>query len=127
MAKLLDFGLVKTANKPGRTDLTQFGEIIGTPPFMSPEQAMGQNVDARTDIYSLGAVAYFMLGGSPPFVRDSVVETLNAHICDPLVPLEQIRSDIDQHLIDVVHCCLAKDPGRRFESAMDLAESLASS
>ncbi len=125
IAKLLDFGLVKVTNDPGNSGVTQDGEIIGTPAFMSPEQASGQLVDARTDIYSLGAVAYFVLCGAPPFVRCTVVETLNAHIQERLLPLNQHRADVDEGLSEVIHRCLAKDRDCRFANILELEEALA--
>ena len=124
--KLLDFGLVKISEDSSRAELTQYGEIIGTPAFMSPEQASGKVTDVRTDIYSLGAVAYFMLCGVPPLLRQSVVETLHAHIHQPYVPLDQLQDGIDSRLADVVHRCLAKDPAKRFASVAELTQALAS-
>jgi serine/threonine-protein kinase len=123
--KLLDFGLIKVTNDPYQSDLTQDGEILGTPAFMSPEQASAQPVDVRTDIYSLGTVAYFMLTGQPPFVRPTMVETLNAHIREGHVSLSQVRNDIDGRLADVVDRCLAKDPEYRFASVLEFEQSLA--
>src|SRR5262249_49166179 len=80
-AKLMDFGLVQThgLNQDG-TQLTQEGAIPGTPAYMSPEQGAGIDLDARSDLYSLGAVAYFLLTGRPPFARASAVQTLAAHL-----------------------------------------------
>src|SRR4029079_7938616 len=84
VAKLLDFGLVRThgPEQDGQqlTQLTQEGAIPGTPAYMSPEQCAGVDLDARSDLYSLGAVAYFLLTGQPPFVRGSAVQTLAAHV-----------------------------------------------
>jgi serine/threonine-protein kinase len=88
VVKLLDFGLVHRPTETGdESRLTQPGLVFGTPAYVSPEQAAPQaDVDARSDIYSMGAVAYFLLTGRPPFVRGSVVQTLAAHISEPLVP-----------------------------------------
>ncbi len=90
VVKLLDFGLVQETLLAKDADrLTQHGTIIGSPPFMSPEQAAGKSgLDARSDIYSLGAVAYYLLTGQPPFVRETAMMMLMAHAYEPVVPLE---------------------------------------
>jgi serine/threonine-protein kinase len=127
VAKLLDFGLVQetTLNKDGER-LTQHGTIIGSPPFMSPEQAAGKSkLDARSDIYSLGAVAYFLLTGQPPFVRETAMMMLMAHAYDAVVPLEKVRVDVPADLQAVVLRCLEKDPARRFPDAHSLEQALA--
>jgi eukaryotic-like serine/threonine-protein kinase len=126
VAKLLDFGLVRSEVRPGSdATLTEVGTIAGTPAYMSPEQARGDTADARSDLYSVGAVAYFLLTGQPPFVRASAVQTLAAHLGDPVVPPGQLRSgpaDVEA----VVMRCLEKDPSRRFQSAGELDRALAS-
>jgi serine/threonine-protein kinase len=127
VAKLLDFGLVQTMGlqQDGQA-LTQEGAIHGTPAYMSPEQAAGKgDLDARSDLYSLGAVAYFLLTGRPPFVRDSAVQTLAAHLGKPVVAPNRYRPDAPADLSAVVLRCLEKDPGRRFPDADELARALA--
>jgi serine/threonine-protein kinase len=126
-AKLLDFGLVRARGAAGEgEELTREGAIAGTPAYMSPEQAVGKaDVDARSDLYSLGAVAYFLLTGRPPFVRDSPVQTLAAHLAEPVVAPDRHRPDIPADLQAVVLRCLEKDPVGRFPSADDLAQALA--
>ncbi|HET6956568.1 MAG TPA: hypothetical protein VFI56_08295, partial [Vicinamibacterales bacterium] len=101
------------------------GIIFGTPAFMSPEQAAGKPLlDARSDIYSLGAVAYFLVSGQPPFVRDTIVQVLAAHLND--VPLSlRPRCSISVDLEGIVLRCMAKDPGQRFASAVELDHALA--
>src|SRR5262249_51037185 len=74
VVKLLDFGLVTSVQPQANTRLTQQGTIVGTPLYMSPEQSTGARIDARSDIYSLGAVAYFLLIGQPVFPRDSAFQ-----------------------------------------------------
>jgi serine/threonine-protein kinase len=127
VAKLLDFGLVRGHGLDSDdAKLTQQGAIAGTPAYMSPEQAAGrEDVDGRSDIYSLGAVAYFLLTGQPPFVRGSAVQTLAAHLGEPVVPPDRLRADVPADLQAVVLRCLEKEPARRFARAADLAEALA--
>ena len=94
VAKLLDFGLVAVQPMPPNGEsLSGTETITGTPAFMSPEQASGTAcVDARTDIYSLGAVAYFLLTGRPPFMHSTSVETMAAHLTEPVLSVRQSRT-----------------------------------
>jgi serine/threonine-protein kinase len=125
VAKLLDFGLVR-AHGAGAENLTQEGAVAGTPAYMSPEQADGnQDLDGRSDIYSLGALAYFLLSGQPPFVRPTPLQTLIAHMRDPAAPLDQLRADMPADLQTVVLRCLEKDPAQRFPDARSLESALA--
>src|SRR5262249_21112821 len=97
VAKLLDFGLVRSVDVGNRegTKLTKEGLILGTPDFMSPEQANGvAALDARSDLYSLGAVAYFLLAGQPPFGGQAMLKTLIAHMYQPPAPLADHRPDV---------------------------------
>jgi serine/threonine-protein kinase len=128
VVKLLDFGLVKAVGLGGGDDkLTQEGVLAGTPAYMSPEQAAGQEgLDARADIYSLGAVAYFLLAGQPPFPRGSALAAIAAHLREPVRPLAGIRTDVPADLEAVVLRCLEKDPARRFADVGGLGEALAS-
>ncbi|MGL4552388.1 MAG: serine/threonine-protein kinase, partial [Gemmataceae bacterium] len=121
VAKLLDFGLVRTGGQAGDgSTLTEVGAIAGTPAYMSPEQARGEVADARSDLYSLGAVAYFLLSGAPPFVRGSALQTMAAHLSDTAGPMPGVPAD----LAAVVSRCLEKDAGRRFQSAGELERAL---
>jgi serine/threonine-protein kinase len=127
VVKLLDFGLVRTLGAGGAEakKLTQEGLGMGTPDYVAPEQAKGgDRVDPRSDLYSLGAVAYFLLTGRPPFPADSVVEALAAHLHQQVAPLTEMRPDVPADLEAVVLGCLAKDPSERFASAEDLEEAL---
>ncbi len=113
VAKLLDFGLVRPLLSIGSADLSAAGPV-GTPAFMSPEQAMGESeVDARSDIYSLGAVAYYLLSGQPPFRERTGIATLIAQVRDPVVPLSELRAGVPADLERVVLWCLAKEPVER--------------
>jgi serine/threonine-protein kinase len=127
VAKLLDFGLARAhglGEDGGR--LTQQGTLLGTPAYMSPEQAAGrEELDARSDLYSLGAVAYFLLTGRPPFVRDSAVQTLAAHLGESVVAPGRLRGDVPEDLQAVVLRCLEKDPRRRFPDAEAVVQALA--
>jgi serine/threonine-protein kinase len=128
IAKLLDFGLVQNLRfgRLGSAKLTQEGALAGSPQFMSPEQAAGRSdLDLRTDIYSLGAVAYFILTGQLPFERDNPIQMLVAHIHEPIVPLTHLRPDIPSDVEAVALRCLAKDPAQRFPDADSLARALA--
>jgi len=126
VVKLLDFGLARIqALDPGSAGMTAPGMIFGTPAFMSPEQAAGKPLlDARSDIYSLGALAYFLVSGEPPFVRDTIVQVLAAHLNDVPLPLKP-RCSVSAELEGIVRRCLAKDPGQRFASAVELDHALA--
>jgi serine/threonine-protein kinase len=124
--KLLDFGLVREMNAADhREQLTQEGWIAGTPAYLSPEQAQGHvEVDARSDIYSLGAVAYFLLTGRPPFHHRSAMRTVAAHIYEPVVSPQTWQDALPRDLNDVVLRCLEKDPRRRFPDVSHVREAL---
>lgn len=125
VAKLLDFGLVKTTVGSDSLHLTQDGTITGSPLFMAPEQATGDGEpDARADIYSLGCVAYFMLTGRPPFEGDKALKVLMAHANQPVPPPRELWPEIPIDLEEVVLRCLAKRPDDRYPSVTALAEAL---
>jgi serine/threonine-protein kinase len=126
VAKLLDFGLVQTHGDGERADhRTLENTIAGTPAYMSPEQANAQqNLDARSDIYSLGAVSYFLLTGQPPFVRSTPYQTLLAHLHDRAIPIDQFCPNVPADLQRVVLRCLEKDPARRFTNVQQMERAL---
>jgi serine/threonine-protein kinase len=125
VAKLLDFGLVRAAARSYTAQLSREGQVLGTPLYMSPEQASGgRELDGRSDIYSLGAVAYFLLTGRPPFEGEGGIAVMIAHARDPVVPPSQIRADIPDDLERVVLRCLAKDPADRYPDAEGLERAL---
>lgn len=127
VAKLLDFGLAKPLIDADRDSiqLTQDGAITGSPLYMSPEQAMGENEpDARGDIYSLGAVAYYLLTGHAPFEGDTAMKVLVGHAREDAKPPSRWRSDIPGDLEQVVLRCLAKRPQERFQDALSLNQAL---
>ncbi len=126
MAKLLDFGLVKSLDRNDSAELTMVGVIAGSPLFMAPETAMGDaEPDVRSDIYSLGAVAYFLLTGREPFPGDQPLKILLAHLNEPLKKPTDLNPDIPTDLEQVVMRCLAKKPSDRPQSARELADALA--
>jgi hypothetical protein len=125
VAKLLDFGLVKPVTEAASARLTQDGAISGTPLFMSPEQARSQgDVDARSDIYSLGAVAYALLTGRPPFDGTNPMEVMVAHIRDEVTPPSKHQPDVPADLEHVILRCLAKSPEGRFQDVDALEQAL---
>lgn len=129
VAKLLDFGLVQDISPRGSGDadrLTMFGAVLGSPPFISPEQARGnQPVDERTDIYGLGGLAYFLVTGRPPFERDSALEMMAAHLHEKPTPPSDLRPDVPRDLEDVILHCLAKKPADRFAHIAEVDQALA--
>lgn len=127
VAKLLDFGLVQTLGGSSlEEDATRERGIAGTPAYLSPEQAVGQDrLDARSDLYSLGAVAYFLLTGQPPFVRATVPQVLAAHRGEPARFPGHLEEPLPTDLQAVVLRCLAKSPAHRFADAESLEQALA--
>jgi serine/threonine-protein kinase len=125
--KLLDFGLViPLGGCPASDRLTQEGAIAGTPAYTSPEQASGQEeIDARSDIYSVGSLAYFLLTGQPPFAGRSSVKVLAAHLYESPVPLTAHRPGVPRELETVILKCLAKNPSDRFPDVRSLDAALA--
>ncbi len=128
VAKLLDFGLVQDVGgfMAGSDKLTMQGAILGSPNYISPEQASGKNqIDPRTDIYSLGALAYFLCTGQTPFVRETAMELLAAHMKDEVTPPHQLRPEMPLDLEEVILMCLRKNPDARFSDAESLDLALA--
>jgi serine/threonine-protein kinase len=121
--KVTDFGIAHV-DSGGTTQQTRVGTVIGTPHYMSPEQAMGQKVDARSDLFSVGVMLYQLISGYRPFDGESIV-TLAVKIAkqDPR-PLDQLRKDVPPALRRIVDRCLAKAPEKRFQSGNELAQAL---
>lgn len=125
VAKLLDFGLVKPVTEIPSDRLTMDGAVSGTPLFMSPEQSRGlTNLDARSDIYSLGAVAYMLITGHPPFERGNPLEIMIAHARDEATPPSSLQPDMPLDLENVILQCLAKKPEDRYQNADSLEAAL---
>ncbi|MCO6045396.1 serine/threonine protein kinase [Aeoliella sp. ICT_H6.2] len=126
VAKLLDFGLAKPTVQTEDSNLTQEGAITGSPLFMSPEQATGESdADARSDIYSLGAVMFYMLTGRPPFVYEQAMRVIVAHVSDDPPLVREFAPAVPMELEEVVMRCLEKDPDDRFQSVASLRAALA--
>jgi len=131
LVKVLDFGLAKTqavATSDGETaapaaTMTQAG-IIGTLPYMAPEQLRGERVDARTDIFAFGTLLYEMAAGRRPFRGDSTVDVMTAILQGEPRHLEEVRPDLPPRFDRIVKRCLEKDPRRRVQSAIDLRHEL---
>ncbi len=128
VTKLLDFGLVadrREAGLRGDDGLQIQNPFAGSPLYMSPEQARGSGeIDARSDIYSLGAVGYFLVTGRPPFGGDSPWRVMTAHIHDPLVPASEYRPDLPPEFEAVLRKCLSKRPDDRYGDVIALADAL---
>lgn len=126
VAKILDFGLVKLTD-PSAPELTTDHSVSGTPAFMAPEQATGDApVDGRTDVYALGAIAYYALTGKTPFHGTSAMSIMISQVRDPVVPPSKIQGDVPEDLEQVILKCLAKDPNERYQNAKAMARALTS-
>jgi serine/threonine-protein kinase len=134
LIKLLDFGLAKPTFSGGPTDsgmtrtsaspLTIQGTLLGTPNYMSPEQAEAKTVDARSDIFSLGIVLYEMVTGRNSFVRDSMIATMSAIMRDEPHPIIELAPNTPQPLIDLIEKCLRKNAADRWQSMEELRAAI---
>lgn len=125
-ALLMDFGIsrVIAATPMARAGLTRVGEVIGTPEYMSPEQASADAVDGRSDLYSLGLVAYFAATGRIAMGGPTPQRILIRQLTEPVPPLAGLRPDLPTALTDAVDRCVAKEPEERFQSAEALVEAI---
>jgi serine/threonine-protein kinase len=120
-----DFGIARAMDSGGDSRLTATGMAIGTPAYMSPEQAAGEReLDGRSDLYSLGILGYQMLTGEPPFTAGSTPAMLVKHISERPIPVQQRRSDVPTDLARSVMTLLEKDPANRFLTAASLVAAL---
>ncbi len=127
--KVLDFGLAKIREskpRPGSLVLTREGMVFGTPEFMSPEQARGETLDGRSDIYSAGLIFYELVTGQLPFPRSKPMEYISHHIKTPPIPISQRDHGIDlpKALDPIILTALEKDRNSRFSSAREFADAL---
>jgi serine/threonine-protein kinase len=121
-ALVADFGIARVAQATGMTGV---GEIVGTAEYMSPEQASGEPVDGRSDLYSLGVVAYYALAGTLPFAGPTVAAVLSKLLTQAAVPVSDVCEGVPSRLAQAVDRCLAKDPADRFPKGEDLADAVA--
>ncbi len=127
--KVLDFGLVKAFDTGGAeppVDLTRSGTWLGSPRYMAPEQIRCQDVDPRTDIYSLGVILFHMIAGRPPFVGANSVEILEQHLRDPVPSIREVVGQInyEPELEEIIRTCMAKSPSDRYQSMDALIRDL---
>ncbi|MFK7776672.1 MAG: serine/threonine-protein kinase, partial [Gimesia sp.] len=126
VAKLLDFGLVKDGRQEKNSiDLTMEGAVVGSPLYTSPEVVTGDGKpDFRSDIYSLGATAYYLLTGKPVFEGESALKVVFAHASQKVKPLTEINPKIPSELEAIILKCLEKKPGNRFQKVEELSHAL---
>ena len=124
-AVVTDFGVAKAVEAAGGDKVTTIGMAVGTPHYMSPEQAMGQgDIDARSDIYSLGILGYEMLSGRLPFAADTAQGILSAHVMQSPKDIREVRPGLPEPLAEAIMRCLAKEPADRWQKADDLVAQL---
>ena len=135
--RILDFGLAKlveqhhdvlrsqaSRDETRTEEMTRAGAVIGTPAYMSPEQARGEVVDARSDIFSFGVTLYELVTGRRPFQGRNPIETLAAILHKPAVPASRVNGEVPSRLEDILGKCLEKDPKGRYQSSQDLVVDL---
>jgi eukaryotic-like serine/threonine-protein kinase len=123
-AKVLDFGLAKPLQEEDESELTHAGAVMGTPTYMSPEQARGEPADHRSDIFSFGVVMYEMATGVTPFKSRSRAETMNAVINQPHDPVANLNKQAPAELCAVIDKALAKQPDDRYQSVGEMKNEL---
>jgi serine/threonine-protein kinase len=126
--KLLDFGIAKVAGNDGQNNLTRTGTIFGTPFYMAPEQALGNPVDARVDVYAMGVIMYELFAGSLPFQGDSFMGILTQHITTEPEPVAQRAAragrQLPHGLAEIVTRCMQKNPAHRYDTMDELVDAL---
>ena len=122
--KVADFGIARAITATSDDNLTQVGTVMGTATYFSPEQARGESVDPRSDIYSLGCVLYELVVGRPPFAGDSPVAIAYKHVQESPVPPRHLNVELPVAMEAIILKCLAKNPVNRYPSAEDLRADL---
>jgi eukaryotic-like serine/threonine-protein kinase len=125
-AVVADFGIARAITAAGGEALTETGLSLGTPLYMSPEQAAGEpSMDGRSDQYALGCVLYEMLGGEPPFTGRTAQAILARRLGEPVPPLRTVRESVPVHVEQAINRALSKAPADRFATAKQFVEALA--
>ena len=119
-----DFGIARAVDEAGGQKLTETGMAVGTPYYMSPEQAMGSAVDARSDIYSLGCVLYELLAGQPPFTGPTPMAIIARHSLEAVPSIQVVRQSIPDEIEAIIMTALAKVPADRFRSMQEFSDAL---
>ncbi len=122
IVKVADFGIARAVTN--EEDLTQTGSVLGTATYISPEQARGEDLDGRSDIYSLGVVMYEMLAGAPPFAADTPIAVAYKHVTEAPVPPTKVNPAIPAPMEAIVLRCLAKDRDQRYRDGNELRADL---
>jgi len=126
--KLVDFGIAKILPKAGleAQELTQSGDVFGSPLYMSPEQCLGNMTDARSDIYSVGCLLYECLTGKPPLVGNNTLETMHKQVSEMPAGLSNVKADVRlvKQLEDIIFKAMAKAPEQRFQSALEMRKAI---
>jgi serine/threonine-protein kinase len=124
-AIVADFGVAKAITASADSEVSSAGMAIGTPTYMSPEQAAATpTLDGRADVYSLGCVVYEMLAGAPPFTGSTAQAVAARHAVDPVPPLRTVRSTVPKAVDEAITTALAKVPADRYSSAADFGRAL---
>ncbi len=118
---VVDLGIAAVQGGPR---LTQTGNLIGTPHYMSPEQVKGEPIDGRSDLYSLGVILYELLAGVRPFAAAESIAVLHAHVYEPPPPLDGLRADLTPQTVQIVHTLLRKSPDERYATAEQLMAAI---
>jgi eukaryotic-like serine/threonine-protein kinase len=122
--KVTDFGIARALSGDGDQTMTQTGMVIGTAAYLSPEQAQGNTIDARSDVYSLGIVLFEMLTGQPPFTGETPLAIAYKHVRENPEPPSRVNSDVPAGLDAITMKALAKNPDNRYSSATEMQEDL---
>ncbi len=128
VVKILDFGFAKLKDQEAKTpiELTQLGQVFGSPPYMSPEQVRGKSLDECSDLYSLGCVIYESLTGCPPHMGESSMDVMLKHLEEPVAPLRELRPDLNlpEDLEPIISKALDKNPSDRYQTLNELKSEL---